>query len=581
MRLIVASLFAFGALTSQGCASAPAEGNLSGDYLGGRFAARVNALDDAARVYAAAHAAAPAEISLLKDAFFYQLATGDIDAALPYAHTILDKHAKEDDGLARITIAVKAIKDGEFAQARQTLSAEITAPFIKSMAFLMDVWIEKEIAGPDAALKKLAHPPADLFDGFNQFHEGLLATEAGRQDQARTAYEASVMALGGPLARRAYGALLERADVAKAHEYYAVLATDDGAARRAAQMAEARLAAGKPSQEYVKTTAAEGAAAAVYSFAAAMIEQAARERDQAIGAGFKVGEPRFTFPLVWSRLALYLDPDLDEARRLVGFILNIYGDHGGAEEVLAAIPPASPHFEPSRIDIAAGLMAVDRKKDAERLLKDSIRRDPKGFDLKATLAAYYAEEDDHARAVATLDEIVKSFGAAPPPGAWRQYVARGAALIELDRWSDAEKDLKRAVELAPEEPMTLNYLGYSWAERGLNLDEAFALLEKAIAKAPDSGAIVDSLGWAQYQLGRYEEAVGNLEKAATMEPSDPTVTDHLGDVYWRLDRRIEARYQWRRALDLEPDDAQKSDIDRKLADGLKTEPLKKAADRRE
>lgn len=572
---------AFASLHSSACASALSEGTLSGDYLSGRLAARVNALEDAARVYAGAHAAAPGETSLLKDAFFYHLAAGKAEAAMPYAEALLARAPNEDDGLARAATAAKQIKEGALEEARATLGREGGSLFLRSLAFLADVWVEKGLAGPEAALKKLASPPPELFNGFNQYHEGLLASEAGRTDQARAAFEAAVQGHGGPLARRAYGALLERVDAAKAREYYAILAFDDGASRSAARMAEQRLAAGRPSKEFMGATPAQGAAAAIYSFAAAMIYEAQGERDRALEAGFRVGEPRFNYPLVWARLALYLDPDLDEARLLVGFILSRYADHEGEAAVLRPIAPSSPYFEQARIDMASGLMSTDRIDEAEQLLKDAIRRDPNGLGLQATLAALYSEQRDHESAVATLSKVIAGLGEAPPRDAWRYYVARGASLIELDRWPDAEIDLKRAVTLAPDEPMALNYLGYSWAERGLYLDQAFTLLEKAIEKAPQSGAIVDSLGWAQYQLGLYGEAVLNLEKAATMEPSDPTITDHLGDVYWRLGRRLEARYQWERALELEPTDVQQVSIKSKLAQGLPSEPDKKAADRRE
>ena len=581
LQLLVLSAIAFSGISGAGCASTGEQGTLSGDYLGGRLAARVNALEDAARVYAAAHAAAPDSVQMLNDAFFYRLAAGEVDAAIPLARAILARAPDEDDGLARAAVAVQELKEGRYAEARQTLRGDINAPFVKALAFLADVWIEKEVAGADAALKKLADPPKDLFAGFNAFHEGLIALEAGHAEQGRAALEASVSGFGGPMARRAYGALLERTDADKAREYYAILSSEGGAARRAFDAAEARLAAGRPSTEFMATSAAEGVAAAVYSFAAAMIEDAANERDRAIDAGFRLGEPRFNFPLVWARLALHLDPDLEEARRLVAFVLNVYGDYDGAFGLLAALPPASPYYEQARIEMAGGLLAAKRTKEAERLLKDAIRRDPAGRDLKASLASYYAEAGDHARAAAAITTVINGLPEPPPNGAWRYFIARGAALIELDRWGEAEADLQRAVDLAPEEPMALNYLGYSWAERGLRLEEAFQLLEKALEKTPESGAIVDSIGWAQHQLGRYEEAVLNLEKAAALEPSDPTITDHLGDVYWRLDRRIEARYQWRRALELEPTPAQRKSIPEKLAQGLRPPVETTAADRRE
>jgi len=138
----------------------------------------------------------------------------------------------------------------------------------------------------------------------------------------------------------------------------------------------------------------------------------------------------------------------------------------------------------------------------------------------------------------------------------------------MGRWPEAEADLKRAVEIAPGEPTALNYLGYSWAERGVNLEEAFRLIEKAVELQPESGAIIDSLGWAHFQLGRYDDAVGHLEEAVRLEPGDPTITDHLGDVYWRLGRETEARYQWRRALTLDPPEKLKASVEQKIERGL-------------
>ncbi|WP_375211162.1 tetratricopeptide repeat protein [Hyphococcus sp.] len=148
------------------------------------------------------------------------------------------------------------------------------------------------------------------------------------------------------------------------------------------------------------------------------------------------------------------------------------------------------------------------------------------------------------------------------------FAGRAASLLELDEWPAAEADLLRAVEIAPQEPAALNYLGYSWAERGLNLDEAFGLIEKAVAIEPNSGAYIDSLGWAHYQLGDYDEAVGHLEHAASLEPADPTITEHLGDVYWRLGRKIEARYEWKRVLELEPPQQMRERVEKKIEQGL-------------
>lgn len=572
MRLnrVLIAIAAAGSMLA-GCASVDAGSNLTGDFLAGRFAERRNSIEGAADAFAKALEHAPQHVGILRDAFFYKLAAGDIDDAAVYARQLLAIGEAEDDGLARLTLAAEALKAGRLKPARAALVGEMDARFLKSIAYLIDVWIEAGIAGPDAAIDKLDNPGPDVFAGFNALHKALLSEEAGRFDEARAAFEASAFALGDPVGRAAFGPYLERrGEVAAAREYYGLLAGDPGPMRRAAEQGLKRLDRRAPLRGYAPATPADGGAFAFYAFAGALVQQAAGERMRAEEAGFVIGEPRFNYPLALARMALYLKPDFAEARRLVGSILNIYGEPDAAIAVLGEIPAASQHFEQARIEIAAALMAKGEQEAAIRVLKEAIRRDRGAVEARWTLGTLYASEGKNELAVRMLDAVIAELPAEPSPDVWRYFVSRAAALIELGDWESAETDLKRAVEIAPEEPNALNYLGYSWAERGVNLDEAFRLIEKAVSLRPDSGAIVDSLGWAHYQLGQYEESLVNLEKAAALEPSDPTITEHLGDVYWRLGRRIEARYQWRRSLELDPGAARETAIREKLESGLPT-----------
>ena len=145
---------------------------------------------------------------------------------------------------------------------------------------------------------------------------------------------------------------------------------------------------------------------------------------------------------------------------------------------------------------------------------------------------------------------------------------RGIIFERLKRWPEAEADFKRVLEFVPDDVDTLNYLGYTWVDRGENLEEAFDMIERALEQAPNSGAITDSLGWAHYKLGNYVEAKNYLEDAVALSPSSATIIDHLGDVYWQLGRKREAGLQWQRALLFEPTDEEKSNIDVKLNGGL-------------
>jgi Flp pilus assembly protein TadD len=160
---------------------------------------------------------------------------------------------------------------------------------------------------------------------------------------------------------------------------------------------------------------------------------------------------------------------------------------------------------------------------------------------------------------------------------WRLFFARGAAREHLGRWPEAEADLRHALDLQPEQPDVMNYLGYSWVDRGEHLQEAMQMIRRAVELRPDSGAIVDSLGWAYFRMGDYDQAIEHLERAVALMPADATLNDHLGDAYWRAGRRIEARFQWQRALSYEP--ADRAAIEAKLANGLPPTPATRAAHR--
>jgi Flp pilus assembly protein TadD len=148
------------------------------------------------------------------------------------------------------------------------------------------------------------------------------------------------------------------------------------------------------------------------------------------------------------------------------------------------------------------------------------------------------------------------------------YYFRGICNERSKQWPNAEADFKKALQLSPDQPLVLNYLGYSWIDQGVNLDDGMRMIERAVEQRADDGYIVDSLGWAYYRLGNYDEAVKNLEHAVELKPEDPTINDHLGDAYWRAGRVLEARFQWSHARDLNPEPDDLAKIEDKLKSGL-------------
>ncbi len=563
-----------------GCAGTPTYSTATGDYLSGRLAVRKNAVGDAARSFGEAYGQAPQDVDLLRKAFFYKLAAGEVESAVDLAHRIVDQKVDDPDGYAQVLIGVAALKAGDYERARQSFTAEIGASYLKSAAYLADVWVEYALNGPFTAIP-LLRPDArdDIFNGFNPLHIAFLSTIAGNEEQAGAAYQLSLLGLGGPVGREAYGAYLERrGDAEQVEEYYNLLAREAGPMRRLAEAGMARLAAGEPSQAYVDVTSIQGAAIGFFAFAGAILDRTLDERAKAEEAGFTLQDPSYNLPLALVQTALYLDPKLEAGHILAGQILNAYGDYAAAAEHFRLIPFGSPYFEDARIQLARAASANDEEERAIDLLKETVARDKSAVAAKLALGNLYASLERHDEAVTQFDAIITGLGDDElGEDAWRYFIARGASLLMLKRWPEAEADLKRAVAIAPEEATTLNYLGYSWAERGENLQEAFELIEKAVALEPHSGAIIDSLGWAYYQRGDYEAAVGYLEQAASKEPADPTITDHLGDVYWRLGRLIEARYQWRHALELDPDPALRAKLEKKIESGLADSTDKQSA----
>jgi Flp pilus assembly protein TadD len=269
-------------------------------------------------------------------------------------------------------------------------------------------------------------------------------------------------------------------------------------------------------------------------------------------------------------LALMLDPSADHAR--LAFAQTQADLHHGdlARAALRQISPQSPYASSARIMEAWTLVNEDRRDEAITMARAAA--DAGDIRAKRALADIYRDGRRDAEAETIYSELL-----AATPNDWHLWFARGAARERLGHAAEGEADLQHALQLAPEQPDVMNYLGYSWVDRGEHMAEGVAMIQRAAALRPDSAAIVDSLGWAYYRMHDYPHALESLEHAVELEAGDPTLNDHLGDLYWRLGRRIEARYQWQRALSLTPDDP--AALQQKIERGLPEEPPTRAAHR--
>ena len=212
------------------------------------------------------------------------------------------------------------------------------------------------------------------------------------------------------------------------------------------------------------------------------------------------------------------------------------------------------------------------------ILNDMAKKE-KNPDTLIRLGDLYRHQSKYKKALNLYNRAIDEIDGTVPENYWHVYYVRGIAYEQLNDWDKAEKDLKTALKYQPDHPYVLNYLGYSWADKGINLDKATEMIQRAVDARPTDGYITDSLGWVMYRNSDYTNAVTTLERAVELLPYDPTINNHLGDAYWKVGRKLEARFQWERAKNHSKDETQIEAISEKLSLGLSNKHDKDTAHR--
>jgi tetratricopeptide (TPR) repeat protein len=409
----------------------------------------------------------------------------------------------------------------------------------KAAAALLAPWAAAQAGDVAGSLTRPQVRGDKLVDYFGGIGRGLLFERAKRYDEAETELKAAASGENpSEVAVLTYGGFLER----RGRRLDAVALYESALGEvpsEAVKLAKTRAANGKSAPP--APTIKQGAAQALLAPTATMI--AAKQNQLA---------------LAYLRLLLRLDPARDDAWVMVGDIMGADGDAEAARQAYARARPGSSEYLEAQGKLA---WTYEQADDHETALKIAQAAAASGdADARLTYADLLRANDRYAESSEILNQLIKR-----SPADWRLYFGRAVSLEKLNRWAEAEADLQAALKLRPDEPELLNYLGYSWIDRGVHLKEAMAMVEKAVAANPRSGAMVDSLGWAYFKLGDYKQAVEKLEQAVELEAGDPDVNDHLGDAYWKVGRRDEALFQWRRVLTLKPTDKARAAIEAKLA----------------
>jgi tetratricopeptide (TPR) repeat protein len=272
---------------------------------------------------------------------------------------------------------------------------------------------------------------------------------------------------------------------------------------------------------------------------------------------------------LFAQMSLYLNPNLNDSRILLGHMAARVERYDEAIAFYQQIDPRDDKELEIKLQrqVAELLEQSDRSEQAITVLKKLVDKTG-SLEAQIQLGDSYRHIEDYSKALTAYNKAYEMLGNQVPQEHWSLIYARGMTNERLHNWEQAEKDLKAALAFEPDHPYILNYLGYSWADQGINLDKAAEMIARAVRLRPTDGSIVDSLGWVYYRMGKYTEAVATLEGAVELLPYDPTVNDHLGDAYWQVGRKTEARFQWTRALSFSKEEDLSKAIQDKLDKGL-------------
>lgn len=491
----------------------------------------------------------PRNRELTERAFVAALANGNMPEAFDLAARVAGYD--RGNGLASLALGVEAIKAKKYAKARAALTKGGLDRKHDVTSTLLTAWAYAGAGDTKKALQTADKLKEDAFSVFRDYHAALIAdlspngkAEAEKRYKAAYGSEHNTLRLVD-----AYGRFLaRRGSREEARRVYR--AFDDLSPRHPIVTAAiADIDTGKPFDALVRN-ADDGAAEVLYGLGA---------------IGGRQGDELAS--LVYLRLSLFLSPN----NALATITLADIYERMKQEEIAIDLYDSVPKGDPLRVnaDVQAALLleTLGKSKEATDHLQSVIAEHPKDQEALTALGNIQRSRKLFTESVDTYTKVL-DLAQQPDRSQWLLYYYRGIANERRKNWKPAESDLKKALELFPDQPLVLNYLGYSWVDQGLNLDEAFRMLRRAVDLRARDGYIVDSLGWAYYRLGRYDDAVRELEKAVDLKPSDPVINDHLGDAYWRVNRKLEARFQWNHARDMSPDPEDLPKILEKIEKGL-------------
>ncbi len=532
----------------------------SGNFLAALAADNARDARAAAHYFREALREDPRNAELLERAFVSSVQDGSYNDAFRLAERVLQRDP--NNALAHLTIGVRALRNRQFLTARNSFqkaggrgrNADLSAALLVGWTHVGSGDLKKALETVD----RFTDPQLAV---YRLFYGGMMADVAGDKREAarrlKAAYELDVntIRLADTYAR--FEARHGNREAAKA--IYARLAEKPNNVPFIATVKKIVDEGGTP--EPLVQNVPQGAAEVLYT-------------SSDIGGRGRGAE---LIALIYLQLANHLHGENDMVLISLAENFEQLKQYDRAVELFNRVPDESGIKIRTVIRSALTLNEAKRTPEALKLLDERIAKNPFEVMLHDTVSGIQRASKNwpeaieaSTKAIALVDRNDRNY--------WSLFYGRGIALERNKQWPLAEADLKHALSLLPDEPRTeqekasrahvLNHLAYSWVDMGMHIDESFVMLKRAVELQPRDGYIIDSLGWAYYRLGKYEDAVRELEKAVDIKPSDPVLNDHLGDAYWKVGRTIEAQFQWNHARDLKPEPDELEKILKKIEKGL-------------
>jgi len=513
--------------------------NVTGSYLSSQFARNNGDVDLAIRSLQRVHREEPDNVNIAIQLQGMLLVQGRIDEVMALAEDIKKQGAK--DPLSTLVLALREIKDNDPDAAAAILDKAADNGSVQLWLPLLRGWVEisRHTLDKPLVLDNIATDVGRSAPLVN-YHLALINNQGGFRDEAAKNFKNAIEDPENP-PTRVMKQLLRFYDQNDAPELLASLVNS---------YREAHPDIENDGNTPFIATAKDGIAEVLYTMGGIMLS-AGVTNDATI----------------YLQLAVYIKPDLTEAAVSLADGYSELQQFARANEIYAKVPATSFLFSKAQLHIAVNEERMGKLKEALGFLDNMIKKSPEAADALVTkgdllrIHNRYAEAvDAYSKALKHVPELNSSY--------WPIFFARGSCYEREGKWPEAEQDMLQALELKPDQPDVLNYLGFGWLERGMNVEQAREMIAKAVKARPDDAQIVDSMGWLLYVEGDYQKSMPYLEKAVELLPGDPTVNDHLGDVYWRLGRKNEARFQWERSLTFSPEAKLVESIHKKLKQGL-------------